>query len=73
MFADGIDWGSDKVLTQTLERVKKSASSLELLPPWYDVDRAEDLRFLKTNLELMDQAGLEDIGATGEFLKSLDI
>ena len=73
VFACGIDWGSDKVLTQTLERVKESASSLELLPPWYDVDRAEDLKFLKTHLELMDQAGFEDMGTTGEFLKSLDI
>ena len=73
VFAGGIDWGSDKVLTQTLERVQNCGSSLKLLPPWYDVDRAEDLKFLKTHLELMDQAGLEHNGATGEFLKGLDI
>ena len=73
VFADGMDWGSEKVLRQTLDRVKKYGSSLELLPPWYDVDRAEDLKFLKTHLEMITQTGLSDTGATGEFLKSLDI
>ena len=73
VFAGGIDWGSDKVLRQTLERVRKAECSLELLPPWYDVDRVEDLKFLKTHLELMGQAGLEDNGTTGAFLKGLDI
>lgn len=73
VFADGMDWGSEKVLRQTLDRVKNRGSSLELLPPWYDVDRAEDLKFLKTHLEMITQTGLSDTGATGEFLKSLDI
>jgi rSAM/selenodomain-associated transferase 1 len=73
VFADGMDWGSEKVLRQTLDRIKNCGSSLELLPPWYDVDRAEDLKFLKTHLEMITQTGLSDIGATGEFLKGLDI
>ncbi len=73
VFSGGMDWGSEKVLQQTLERIKKCGSSLELLPPWYDVDREEDLKFLKTHLELIAQTGLDDIGATGEFLKDLDI
>ena len=73
VFSGGVDWGSEKVLQQTLERVKKCGSSLELLPPWYDVDREEDLKFLKTHLELIAEAGFDDIGATGEFLKGLDI
>ncbi len=73
VFADGIEWGSEKVLQQTLDRVKKYKCSLELLPPWYDVDREEDLKFLKTHLELIAQAGLDNIGATSEFLKGLDI
>lgn len=73
VFADGIDWGSEKVLRQTLERVKKTGCSLKLLPPWYDVDREEDLKFLKTHLELIAQSGLKDIGDTGEFLKDLEI
>jgi rSAM/selenodomain-associated transferase 1 len=73
VFTGGIDWGSEKVLEQTLERVQKSGASLELLPPWYDVDREEDLKFLKTHLEMIAEAGLDNIGATGEFLKKLDI
>ena len=68
VFAGGIDWGSGKVLRQTLDCVKKCGSSLELLPPWYDVDRVEDLKFLKTHLELIAQAGLEDNGTTGRSL-----
>jgi rSAM/selenodomain-associated transferase 1 len=73
VFTGGIDWGSEKVLEQTLERIQKSGASLELLPPWYDVDREEDLKFLKTHLEMIAEAGLDNIGATGEFLKKLDI
>jgi len=70
---EDVAWGSDAVLAQTLERVKKSGCSLELLPPWYDVDRPEDLKFLQTHLELIEQSGQESTGGTGEFLKSLDI
>lgn len=73
VFTGNIEWGSEKVLEQTLERVKQSGASLKLLPPWYDVDRGEDLKFLKTHLELIAEAGLEDVGTTGEFLKGLDI
>jgi len=73
VFSGDMDWGSEKILAQTLDRVKKRECSLELLPLWYDVDRADDLKFLKTHLELIAQAGYEDIGTTGEFLKGLDI
>ena len=70
---EGVAWGSDKVLAQTLERVKKSAHSLELLPPWYDVDLPQDLKFLQTHLELIAQSGLENTGATGKFLQGLNL
>jgi rSAM/selenodomain-associated transferase 1 len=73
VFSGGIDWGSEKVLKQTLDRVELHGSSLELLPPWYDVDRAEDLKFLKTHLELIAHASNGDVGTTGELLKGLDI
>lgn len=73
VFFGGMEWGSEKVLKQTLERIKKSGASLKLLPPWYDVDREEDLKFLKTHLELIAQTGHGAIGTTGEFLKGLDI
>jgi uncharacterized protein len=70
---EDVDWGTDKVLAETLERIKQSGCSLELLPPWYDVDRPEDLKFLQTHLELIERSGQESTGRTGEFLKGLDI
>ena len=69
---DGVAWGTESVLTQTLERVRRSGADVELLPLWYDVDRPEDLRFLKTHLEWMEHAGLGPSGPTGDFLKHLE-
>ena len=45
----------------------------ELLPVWYDVDLPEDLRFLKAHLGWMAHAGLNEGGATFEFLKQLHL
>ncbi len=44
---EGIDWGSDRVLAQTLERIESAGLRLATLPPWYDVDSAEGLRMLR--------------------------
>lgn len=68
----GVAWGSDAVLAQTLDRLKFTSCSLELLPPWYDVDRPEDLRFLRAHLELMQQSGLTAAESTAEFLRDLN-
>jgi len=54
----GVDWGTDKVLRETLQLVKEGGFSFDLLPVWYDVDLPEDLKFLKTHLMLIAQAGL---------------
>lgn len=35
---EGIAWSTEKVLVQTLERVKHLGLSVHLLPQWYDVD-----------------------------------
>ncbi len=35
---EGVDWSTEKVLAQTLERVKRLGLSVYLLPEWYDVD-----------------------------------
>jgi len=68
---DGIAWGTDQVLDETLDRVKKAGVSLELLPVWYDVDFLEDLKFLKTHLELITQSGLREGGKTKKFLDEI--
>ena len=41
-----IDWGTDRVLDQTLERAREVNLSLSLLPYWYDIDTPEDLERL---------------------------
>ena len=38
-----IDWGTDRVLDQTLERAHEANLTLSLLPYWYDIDTPEDL------------------------------
>ena len=37
---DGIDWGSDRVLAQTLARAASAGLRVATLPYWYDVDTA---------------------------------
>jgi uncharacterized protein len=68
---DGIAWGTDQVLDETLNRVKKTGISLELLPVWYDVDMPEDLKFLKTHLKLIAQSGLCEDGKTRKILDEM--
>ncbi|MBI3570698.1 MAG: TIGR04282 family arsenosugar biosynthesis glycosyltransferase [Gammaproteobacteria bacterium] len=41
---DGIDWGTDQVLAQTLERAKQLDVEFEWLPRLRDVDTADDLK-----------------------------
>jgi uncharacterized protein len=43
MFFD-IPWGSDAVLSTTVDRLRESASSLAVLPLRYDIDVIEDLK-----------------------------
>lgn len=40
----GIPWSTDAVYARTAERVCACGLSLATLPPWYDIDGAEDLR-----------------------------
>ncbi len=40
---DGIPWSSSSVLTATQERAQAFGLPVKLLPPWYDIDRPEDL------------------------------
>lgn len=52
-----VSWGTDRVLSESLNVLKHKRAEAELLPVWYDVDLPEDLRFLKTHLEWMAHAG----------------
>jgi len=68
---EGVCWGGDKVLDETLQRIKDVGVSFDLLPLWYDVDLPEDLKFLKTHLMLCEEAGLDDGGMTKKFLDEI--
>ena len=70
---DDIAWGENTVLKETLCKLEQSGASLDLLPVWYDVDRSDDLRFLKTHLELLAKAGHREGALTRKFLSKLSL
>ena len=45
-----IDWGTDAVAAQTLERAKEIGLESVVLSEWYDVDDGETLRWLREEL-----------------------
>ena len=47
---EDIEWSTDRVLKQTLERTKALELTIAVLPEWYDIDEAEDLEHLSTEL-----------------------
>ena len=52
-----VEWGSNKVLLQTEELIKKHNLKLSLLPVHYDIDTIENLRYLKIHLQLLLRSG----------------
>jgi len=49
----GVTMGTDKVLLQTLERASQAKLRVSLLPPWYDIDAADDLKRLAAELRVV--------------------
>jgi len=49
LFAD-IDWSTERVARQTMERAREIGLPLHILPAWYDVDELEALRLLQAEL-----------------------
>ena len=52
-----IAWSTAEVFQQTITRIHSTKATLGLLPPWYDIDRAEDLAFLHAHISAMRLAG----------------
>ena len=52
-----IAWSTAEVFQQTVTRIHAAEATLGLLPPWYDIDRAEDLAFLHAHIFAMRLAG----------------
>jgi uncharacterized protein len=56
-----IEWSTERVFTQTLERAREIGLEAALLPTWYDVDDAATLERLRLEL-VPGQVGREDAG-----------
>ncbi|HVF27464.1 MAG TPA: TIGR04282 family arsenosugar biosynthesis glycosyltransferase [Pyrinomonadaceae bacterium] len=53
----GIEWSTERVLSQTLARAEEIGVGVELLPAWYDVDDARALRRLRDELFAKTERG----------------
>jgi rSAM/selenodomain-associated transferase 1 len=65
-----IDWSTERVFAQTLERAGEIALPVELLPTWYDVDDADTLDRLQRELASPDAAAY-GANHTRAYLESL--
>ncbi len=54
---EDIAWSTAQVFQQTVARVRSAEATLGLLPPWYDIDTAEDVAFLHAHISAMRLAG----------------
>jgi rSAM/selenodomain-associated transferase 1 len=54
-----IEWGTSRVLLDTITRLRRTQQRLVLLPAWYDVDTIDDWRLLRGHLAAMRRAGLD--------------
>ncbi len=50
---EDIAWSTADVFRQTLARIRSVKATMELLPPWYDIDTAENLAFLYAHISAM--------------------
>ncbi len=51
-----IDWSTERVFAQSVERAREIGLEVARLPPWYDVDDAASLRRLCRDLAQDDRA-----------------
>jgi hypothetical protein len=56
---DGLAWGSNRVLADTVARLAGPGWRLALLPPWYDVDTPDDWQMLRGHVAALRHAGLD--------------
>ncbi len=53
----GLLWGTRSVSTETLRKLNEKKIRCHLLPFWYDIDRPEDLSFLREHLTILKGEG----------------
>jgi rSAM/selenodomain-associated transferase 1 len=54
----GIAWGTEHVLRETVTRVRELGLRLAVLPPWYDVDTLADWEMLRGHLAALQHSGV---------------
>ena len=54
---ENIAWSTASVFRQTVARIRSVKATVGLLPPWYDIDTAEDLAFLYAHISATRLAG----------------
>ena len=54
---ENIAWSTADVFQQTVTRIRSVKATVGLLPPWYDIDTAEDLVFLYAHISATRLAG----------------
>ena len=54
---DNVEWSTPAVLSQSISRIHAASATLELLPPWYDVDDLNSVQMLKGHLEGLAASG----------------
>jgi rSAM/selenodomain-associated transferase 1 len=65
---DGIDWSTERVLSQTIARARELSLDVSLLPEWFDVDNIEDLQRLWR--EVVEEGRLSTASNTSRFLSA---
>ncbi len=58
---DDVTWGGPRVLSQTVRNLTDAGLTLQLLPPWYDVDTLDDLYGLEGHLAALRAAGQPEV------------
>jgi hypothetical protein len=54
----GVAMGTERVLSQTLERARRPNLRVSLLPPWYEVETQDDLERLRAELRAAPQVAM---------------
>ena len=55
----GVDWSSPFVLSPLIDRLAETGLSLSTLPPWYRIDRPDDMRMLAGHLRALRLSGFD--------------
>lgn len=56
-----IAWSTERVFEQTIAAARRARLKVHLLAPWYDVDEASSLPFLKAHLSALAASGVKEL------------